>query len=88
LAIVGTTTGGSGEILRNRETAMTFLTGDSVDCARAIRDLFADQSLFDHIRTNAQREVTEHYTLDAMIDLVEAALKSIATFRTATDDAR
>jgi glycosyltransferase involved in cell wall biosynthesis len=78
LAIVGTTTGGSGELFRNRETAMTFAAGDAVDCARAIRELCADEAkaLFQKISANAQREVREKHTLDAMVDKIERSLMS------------
>jgi glycosyltransferase involved in cell wall biosynthesis len=76
LAIVGTTTGGSGELFRNRETAMTFAAGDAVDCARAIRELCADKTLFQKISANAQREVREKHTLDAMVDKIERSLMS------------
>ncbi|HSY18371.1 MAG TPA: glycosyltransferase family 4 protein [Candidatus Acidoferrales bacterium] len=75
LAVVGTTTGGSGELFRNRETAMTFATGNAADCARAIRELCADPELSRRISLNAQREVREKHTLDAMVDAIEQNLK-------------
>jgi glycogen(starch) synthase len=74
LAVVGTTTGGSGELFRERETAMTFRAGDAADCARAIRELCADENLRQKISANAQREVREKHTLDAMVDKIEASL--------------
>jgi glycosyltransferase involved in cell wall biosynthesis len=77
LAVVGTTTGGSGELFHDRETAMTFRTGDAADCARAIRELCGDPELFEHIRRNAQREVLEKHTLDTMVDAVEESLRRI-----------
>ena len=55
LNVVGTTTGGSGELFRNRETAMTFKAGDAADCARAIRELCADRELFEKISFNARQ---------------------------------
>ena len=77
LAVVGTTTGGSGELFRNRETAMTFRAGDAADCARALRELCADRALFEKITRNAQREVSEKHTLDAMVDKIERSLLKI-----------
>jgi glycogen(starch) synthase len=74
LAVVGTTTGGSGELFRNRETAMTFAAGDAADCARAIRELCADQELFGKLSFIAQLEVREKHTLDAMVDAIEKSL--------------
>ena len=78
LAIVGTTTGGSGELFRNRETAMAFRAGDAADCARAIRELCGDRGLFEKISRNAQSEVREKHTLDAMVDRIEASLQRLA----------
>lgn len=77
LAVVGTTTGGSGELFRNRETAMTFRAGDAADCARAIRELCGDRELHEKICANARREVKERHTLDAMVDAVEKSLRQI-----------
>ena len=74
LAIIGTTTGGSGELFRNRETAMTFTAGDAADCARAIRELCVNRELFENISRNAQRVVQENHTLDAMVDKIERSL--------------
>ena len=76
LAVIGTTTGGSGELFRNRETAMTFQAGDAADCARAIRELCGDGELFQKISSNARREVREKHTLDAMVDKIERSLKA------------
>ena len=75
LAVVGTTTGGSGELFRDRETAMTFRAGDAADCARALRELCEDRILFQTIARNAQCEVRAKHTLDAMVDKIETNLK-------------
>ncbi len=77
LAVVGTTTGGSGELFRNHETAMTFRAGDAADCARAIRELCGDRDLFQTLCRNAQQEVREKHALDAMVDAVEKSLRQI-----------
>ncbi len=74
LAVIGTTTGGSGELFRNRETAMTFAAGDAADCARAIRELCANRELFEKISRHAQRVVQENHTLEAMVDKIEPSL--------------
>lgn len=74
LAVVGTTTGGSGELFRDRETALTFRAGDAADCARALREVCSDQELFEKISAHGQREVRTQHTLDAMVDKIEASL--------------
>jgi glycosyltransferase involved in cell wall biosynthesis len=78
LAVVGTATGGSGELFRNRETAMTFATGDAKDCARAIQELTEDRPLFESLRCNGKHEVLTNHTLDRMVDCIEASLKKMA----------
>lgn len=78
LAVIGTTTGGSGELFRNHETAMTFRAGDAADCARAIRELCTDHDLFEKISSNAQSEVRAKHTLDAMVEKIEASLVALA----------
>ncbi len=77
LAIVGTTTGGSGEFFRHGETAMTFAAGDPEDCARALRQLCGDRSLAETIRAHAHREVTERFTIDNMVATIEQSLRQI-----------
>lgn len=78
LAIIGTTTGGSGELFQNRETAMTFRAGNAADCARAIHELCGDADLFEKILFNARLRVRSEHTLDAMVDKIEASLKLVA----------
>ena len=78
LAVVGTTTGGSGELFRNRETAITFAAGDAADCARALRELCANRELFEKISANGQRTVWGKHTLNAMVDKIEAGLIQLA----------
>jgi glycogen(starch) synthase len=77
LAVIGTTTGGSRELFRDRETALTFRAGDAVDCARAIRELCTDPKLFEKISRDGQREVGAKHTLDAMVDRIEKSLQEI-----------
>ncbi|MEI9897545.1 MAG: glycosyltransferase family 4 protein [Chthoniobacter sp.] len=77
LVVVGTTTGGSGELFRNRETAMTFTAGDAHDCARAIRELCSDPTLAESIRTRSLGEVTTRYTLVSMVNSIESGLRKI-----------
>lgn len=77
LAVAGTLTGGSGELFRNRETAMTFRAGDEADCARALCELATDQELFETLRRNARREVLEKHTLAAMVDKLEQSLRAL-----------
>jgi glycogen synthase len=74
LPVVGTTTGGSGELFRDRETALTFQAGDAADGARALRELCCDRELFEKIAATGQREVRAKHTLKAMVDQIEDSL--------------
>jgi glycosyltransferase involved in cell wall biosynthesis len=78
LAVVGTTTGGSGELFRDRETAMTFQAGDAADCAHAIRELCGDRELFEAISRKAREVVHARHTLAAMVDRIEKGLQSLS----------
>jgi len=81
LVVVGTLTGGSGELFRDRETAMTFATGDAKDCARAIRELVLNRDLWESISHTGKQEVLEHHTLEVMVDRIEASLGQICGVR-------
>ena len=61
---------------RRRATAATFRAGDAADGARAIRKLCGDRDLFNTLLRNAQREVLEKHTLDAMLDAIENGLQN------------
>jgi len=74
MAVVGTTTGGSGELFIDRHNAMTFRAGDAVDCTRALRELLTDESLFHKIRETGHREVLERHSLEVMVDSLEQNL--------------
>ena len=78
LAVVGTTTGGSSELFRNHETAMTFQAGVPNDCARAITELVTDLERFQTICRNAKFEVLQKHTLDIMVNLLEKGLLKIS----------
>jgi glycosyltransferase involved in cell wall biosynthesis len=77
LVVVGTTTGGSGELFRNRETAMTFAAGDHADCARAIRETCGNPELYETMSDRCRKEVLSTYTLEQMVDRVERGLKTL-----------
>lgn len=77
LPVIGTLTGGSPELFRNRETAMTFQAGDAADCARAIRELAGDDALRERITQTARNIVLKQHTLDVMLDAIEGSLKKI-----------
>ena len=74
LGVVGTTTGGSPEIFRDRENALTYQAGDIDGCSRALTELVQDRALFAHVTRNARQEIQANFTLAAMTDRIERAL--------------
>lgn len=79
LPVVGTTTGGSGELLEDEFTAMVFQAGDAEHCARALERLCSRQELFQGIRSRAFELVASRHTLDHMVDRIEKGLVRIVT---------
>lgn len=74
LAVVGTTTGGSPEILEHGVNAMTFAADDPRDCAAQVARLFGDPELYERVRERGRRTTQERFRFSDMVDQVEAAL--------------
>jgi glycogen(starch) synthase len=79
MAIVGTLTGGSQEIIRDGDNALVFTKGDASDCAAKVARLVHEPELFDRIRHNARRTVESRHTIEDMVRKVELSLKSHLT---------
>lgn len=77
LAVVGTTTGGSPEVLRDGENALTFSPDDVPGFACQVRRLF-DPALRARLGCEARRDIGERFTLDGMMDRVEAFLWNVS----------
>jgi glycosyltransferase involved in cell wall biosynthesis len=73
LAVVGTTTGGSREVLREGVNALTFPPGDAPALAHQVRAL-CDPALRQRLGREARRNVEERFSMDRMVDRVEAFL--------------
>jgi glycogen synthase len=77
LVIVGTQTGGTGEILIEGETGYAYKSGDAVDCAAAIDRARNDRTLSDQVRRQAATVVRQTLTMNAMIDQIENQLAGL-----------
>jgi len=91
LPVVTTLTGGTGEIARDCENVVTFAVGSSDGCAAAIERLHSDRELFERIRSNARRQVTQSYDIEHMVDRIEHSLMNlipngVPAFCPSTDD--
>lgn len=79
LVMVGTTTGGTPEILFDGETGLTFEADNHVMLAAKIRMLLDDRSLGRRLSRAARRLIEEKFTMARMVDEVEEKLKSLRT---------
>jgi glycogen(starch) synthase len=79
LAVIGTLTGGTGELLQNGVTGLTFTAGDSHDLARQIRQLIIDPALRERIALRGQQYVLDRFTIQRMVDEIEELLQEAHT---------
>jgi glycogen synthase len=74
LVVVGTTTGGTAEMLREGETGLTFAPEDADGLARQILRLLNEPDLGCQLAQAGRQLVWERFTLDRMVDEIEAYL--------------
>ncbi len=74
LVVVGTTTGGTKEILRDGETGLTFAPEDADGLAEQITRLIGDPDLYCRLAQAGRQTVLENFTLDKMVKEIEAYL--------------
>lgn len=79
LAVVGTSTGGTGEILKHEVTGLVCAASDSADLAHQVGRLLDDPELRYDLASQAQRIVLERYSLDYMVQQLEALLEQAIT---------
>jgi len=77
LAIVGTATGGSAEILQDEVNALVFPKEDAKACAAQIIRLMSDSELFERIRQNGRRSAEDKFNFESMMDKIENSLYKI-----------
>ena len=74
LVVVGTTTGGTGEILRDGETGLTFAPEDEDGLADKVTRLITDPDLYCRLSQAGRQTVLENFTLDKMVNEIEGYL--------------
>src|SRR5688572_25010050 len=74
LVVVGTTTGGTKEILRDGETGLTFAPEDAEGLAEQIDRLIINPDLCDRLAQSGRQTVLENFTLDKMVKEIETYL--------------
>ena len=75
LAVIGTLTGGTGELLQDGVTGLTFTVRDSHDLAGQIRRLILDPALRERISLQGQQLVLNRFSIERMVDKIEKLLQ-------------
>lgn len=73
LPVVSTRAGGCGEIIENEISGLLVDTHQAQPIADALERVLSDHSLADSLSTAGRERVRQHYSLDAMIDAMQAA---------------
>jgi glycosyltransferase involved in cell wall biosynthesis len=82
LPVIGTTTGGSVELFRHGQNALTFSAGDSAELAQRVLDLDRDRALRSRLAASGQAEVRSRYAEPRIFRQVENYLRdSLALWR-------
>lgn len=77
LVVIGTTTGGTPEILDHRATGLVFEPGDSIGLANQVEHLLEKPEMRHQLVENGQKVVQERFDLNRMIDEIESFLTKI-----------
>ncbi len=78
LAVVGTATGGTPEVLQGEANSLLFQREDSQECARQIQRLLEDAALFERIRKNGRHTAEERFLFEDALDKIEGHFHQIA----------
>ncbi len=77
LAVVGTGTGGSGEIMKDGVNALLFPKEDAHACASQLARLIEDNSLYEQIRRQGRLSVEERFEFDRTVGQLEDILQRV-----------
>lgn len=75
LPVIGTTTGGSIELLRHGDNALTYQAGDPAELARRILELEADANLRARLAQTGYAEVRERLNEELIVSQIETYLR-------------
>jgi glycosyltransferase involved in cell wall biosynthesis len=81
LPAVTTLTGGTAEVIRHRENALVFEPGNSAALAAAILELAASRELRERLGRQARRDVRAGFEFSAMVETIDAALRTATAAR-------
>lgn len=81
LAVVGTTTGGTGEVLVDGETGLTFDSGDAAGLAEQLVRLIVDESLRSKLAARGREIIFERFDIVRTVDGLESLLMTMTRSR-------
>lgn len=84
LVVVGTTTGGTKEILRDGETGLTFAPEDADGLTEHVTRLKLDPDLCSRLAQAGRQAVLENFTLDKMVNEIDVYLKDCLVANSST----
>ena len=76
IPVIGTTSGGAGELFRHADNALTYMPGDEADLARRIQELHDQPDLRCRIAETAQQEVLAKFNETTVTDRIENYLQT------------
>lgn len=76
LAVIGTPTGGTSELLDDSRNALIFPKGDALACALQIERLLNDNELYKALVKNARQDIERDFQFDGMIGRIEMELQN------------
>ncbi len=79
--VIGTATGGAGEILQHNRNGLTFPPGDAQGLATQVLNAIQSPSLRERITDEARRIAVEKYDIHKMIDGIEEYLLTIGSLK-------
>lgn len=77
LAVVGTCTGGTSEILKHEVNALIFPKEDASECARQVTRLLDNDRLLDALGQHGRQTVEDWFRIDQMVDRIDAGLRKM-----------
>jgi glycosyltransferase involved in cell wall biosynthesis len=82
LPVIGTTTGGSRELFRHHDNALTYTAGNAEELAARILELSLNPGMRVRLAQSGQTEVRTTYALPVIVDQIERYLKeSVSTWK-------
>lgn len=75
--VIGTTRGGSGEVLADGRTGLTFTAGDPASLAEKLKLVIADRTLVTRLAEAGQAETVRHFNMDVSVERIESYLMGL-----------